>query len=183
MPCLISYMCCPATGCSRVPCIYYLIYRSCSNNHYHYLLQNQATSDSLWVNLQVILQQAAVLRCTAEVFFNPNRYLIPPVINEKNAYEHTRKVAVETLGEENVLLLQSPLMAAEDFAYYLGKIPGAMQLIGVDYPSNRSKAGMVHSPEFFPDEGVLPIGAALHANIAMSYLEMAATNQKEHATS
>jgi IAA-amino acid hydrolase len=147
------------------------------------LLQNQATSDSLWVNLQVILQQAAVLRCTAEVFFDLGRLSTPPVINEKNAYEHMRKVATETLGEENVLLLQSPLMASEDFAYYLGEIPGAMQLIGVDYPSNRSKAGMVHSPEFFPDEDALPVGAALHANIAISYLEMAAANQKEHATS
>lgn len=117
------------------------------------------------------------------MLLNPDRLLYPPVVNEKNAYEHMCKVGVETLGEENVLLLQSPLMASEDFSFYLGEIPGAMQLIGVDYPSKRSSAGMVHSPEFFPDEDVLPIGAALHANIAISYLEVAAANQKEHATS
>lgn len=117
------------------------------------------------------------------MFFNPSELSYPPLVNEEKAYEHTRKVAEETLGGDNVLLLPSPLMASEDFAFYLGKIPGAMQLIGVDHPSKRSKAGTVHSPEFFPDEDALPIGAALHANIAISYLNTAAANRKEHTTS
>ncbi|KAL0321635.1 UNVERIFIED_CONTAM: IAA-amino acid hydrolase ILR1-like 5 [Sesamum calycinum] len=57
----------------------------------------------------------------------------------------------------------------EDFAFYQEVIPGAMFGIGI----RNEKVGSIHSPHspyFFLDEDVLPIGAALHTALAEFYL-------------
>ena len=61
------------------------------------------------------------------------------------------------------------VMGGEDFAYLCEKTPGAMAFIGIgnkekqtDYP--------LHSDKFNIDEVVLPIGAALHAQFVLDFL-------------
>ncbi|RVW60912.1 IAA-amino acid hydrolase ILR1-like 5 [Vitis vinifera] len=58
----------------------------------------------------------------------------------------------------------------EDFAFYQEVIPGVMFSIGI----RNELVGSVHSPHsphFFLDEDVLPIGAALHTALAEIYLD------------
>jgi hippurate hydrolase len=65
-----------------------------------------------------------------------------------------------------------PVMGAEDFSYLLQKVPGAMVFLGVcpDDIANSLEAPSCHSNLMRLNESALPLGAALHAGIALRYL-------------
>lgn len=118
---------------------------------------------------KIIKGQAAVHRCSAEVDFSGKEHpTLPPTMNDERIYQHVRRVTVEILGEENVKL--APIFTgSEDFAFFLDEIPGSFLLLGI---LNESIGSLYppHSPHFAIDEDVLPIGAAIHAAFAHSYL-------------
>jgi metal-dependent amidase/aminoacylase/carboxypeptidase family protein len=74
-------------------------------------------------------------------------------------------VAGNLFGGEAVLELPNPSMGAEDFAYFLEKVPGAFIWLGV----GEDVSGL-HTPQFAFDEGVLPRGSALLAALALESL-------------
>jgi len=53
-------------------------------------------------------------------------------INDLKAAQNMREVLSEKLGEDYHSSINVPIMASEDFSYYLQKIPGAFALIGSD---------------------------------------------------
>ncbi|KAE8023403.1 hypothetical protein FH972_009098 [Carpinus fangiana] len=118
---------------------------------------------------EVIKGQAAVHRCSAEIdFLGKEHPTIPPTINDEKIYEHVRRVSSEIVGEENIKLAPC-FTGSEDFAFYLDKVPGSFLFLG----TKNEKIGAVyppHSPYYIVDEDVLPIGAAIHAAFAHSYL-------------
>ena len=67
--------------------------------------------------------------------------------------------------------LPDPIMGAEDFAYVLDRVPGAMLFLGVA-PQGDSWASCcgIHSSRMMIDEAVLPQGAALLAGLAQRFL-------------
>ena len=71
----------------------------------------------------------------------------------------------EVLGSSNVHQIPA-LSATEDFGYVTEKIPGMFIFLGAGAPENAP----LHSPQMVLDEDVLPLGAALHANVAISWL-------------
>lgn len=93
----------------------------------------------------------------------------PPLVNDTRTTEHVRTVAAELLGAENVQHFE-PKLWAEDFAFYAEKLPAAFWMLGCRPPSMATVPGL-HSPCFLPDEAALPIGTALLAAVAMSWLE------------
>lgn len=113
--------------------------------------------------------QASVHRCNATVdFMEETGRHYPPTVNDEKLYDHVKGIGSMLLGESNVHI--SPFaMAAEDFGFYSQRIPGAFYNIGIMNKTLNSNKPL-HSPYFFVDEDVLPIGAALHAAVAMSYL-------------
>jgi hippurate hydrolase len=62
-------------------------------------------------------------------------------------------------------------MGAEDFAYVLEKVPGAMFFLGASHEGDdwRSCCGL-HSNRMVLDERVMAKGAALHAALAERFL-------------
>ncbi|KAJ9709091.1 hypothetical protein PVL29_000860 [Vitis rotundifolia] len=130
---------------------------------------------------EVVKAQAAVHRCSAEIdFAGIEQPTIPPTINDERIYEHVRQVSIEIVGEENTK--RSPcFMGSEDFAFYLDKVPGSFLLVGM----RNERAGSIyppHSPYFSIDEEVLPIGAAIHAAFAYSYLSNSTKNSSFHSS-
>jgi amidohydrolase len=92
----------------------------------------------------------------------------PPVINDVEMTEFVRRVAQDLLGKDKVSPMK-PLMGSEDFSCYLQKIPGTFVFLGAE----NKKKGIIHPqhhPKYDIDEDILPIGAALHAAVAMEYL-------------
>ena len=59
-----------------------------------------------------------------------------------------------------------PMTGTEDFGYVTEKVPGMFAFIGAGTPGNAP----LHSPRMVLDESVLPVGAAVHANVAASWL-------------
>ncbi|XP_021620548.1 IAA-amino acid hydrolase ILR1-like 3 [Manihot esculenta] len=122
---------------------------------------------------EVVENQAAVHQCSASVdFMEETMRPYPATVNDEAMYEHAKQVGEALLGESNVQVA-APIMAAEDFSFYAQKMKAAFFQIGVQNKNEKSFKRL-HTPFFFLDEEVLPIGAALHAAVAISYLDNSA---------
>jgi len=119
---------------------------------------------------EIIEKQADVNGCTAFIDFKEEESPeYPPTVNNERLHSHVQKVGETLLGVHNVKHMGQK-MGAEDFAFYSQIIPGTLFWIGMRNESIGSiHSG--HSPHFFVDENVLPLGAALHASIAKMYLD------------
>jgi IAA-amino acid hydrolase len=91
----------------------------------------------------------------------------PSTVNDESVYTHAKAVAESMLGEGNMRLCPQ-VMAAEDFGFYAEKIPAVFFSVGVRGADK--DISHVHSPYLLVDEGALPIGAALHAAVAIEYM-------------
>ncbi|EEC81804.1 hypothetical protein OsI_25527 [Oryza sativa Indica Group] len=119
---------------------------------------------------EIVEAHATVHRCTATVdFMEEERIPYPATVNDEGMYRHARAVAVDVLGEDGVKV-GTPFMGGEDFAFYAQRFPAAFFMIGVGNETTMRKVYPLHSPHFVVDEDVLPVGAALHAAVAMEYL-------------
>lgn len=68
--------------------------------------------------------------------------------------------------------LEQPIMGAEDFSYVLEKVPGAMFFLGVsEEGADWRQCCPLHSTRMVLDERVMARGAALHAALALRFLE------------
>ncbi|XP_078434416.1 peptidase M20/M25/M40 family protein [Wolffia australiana] len=114
--------------------------------------------------------QSSVHRCRAAVsFMETERMSYPATVNDPSFYEFARGVGEELVGKDK-LNVPDVVMAADDFGFYSQIMPSVMFMIG----TKNTTLGAVHplhSPYFFVDDTVLPIGAAFHAAVAISYLE------------
>jgi hippurate hydrolase len=67
--------------------------------------------------------------------------------------------------------MASPVMGAEDFAYVLEKVPGAMFFLGASHEgSDWRSCCALHSNRMVLDEAVMARGAAVHAALATRFL-------------
>ncbi|XP_016477586.1 IAA-amino acid hydrolase ILR1-like 3 [Nicotiana tabacum] len=121
--------------------------------------------------IEVIETQAGVHRCSATIDFSEELMRpYPPTLNDPATYEHAKKVGEVLLGEQNVHY--APItMGAEDFSFFSQKMSAAFFNIGALNKTATSAVKGLHSPYFTIDEDVLPIGAALHAAVAISYFD------------
>lgn len=64
-----------------------------------------------------------------------------------------------------------PITAAEDFSYYQKEVPGMFFFLGIVPPGqDPARVPANHSPQFFADEGALPVGVRTMAYMAVDYL-------------
>ncbi|MBO8172089.1 MAG: amidohydrolase [Bacillaceae bacterium] len=94
----------------------------------------------------------------------------PPVVNHPVEVLRLTEVANEVFGQEHVGTM-SPIMAGEDFAYYLQKVPGAFCFVGAGGKGSPT-AYPHHHPKFDIDESVLPQAAELMCRVALHHLEI-----------
>lgn len=78
----------------------------------------------------------------------------PVTLNHAQAVEAVQTVARKIAGADNVIVNARPLMASEDFAYFLQQVPGAYFFMGQDGP-------YCHHPQFVFDTDIIPLGASL----------------------
>jgi amidohydrolase len=111
---------------------------------------------------------AAAHGCSAEVHIEQG---FPVTICDTHAVTFGQRVVEEQFGEESWKTLDTPIMGAEDFAYVLEKVPGAMFFLGASHEGDdwRSCCGL-HSNRMVLDDSVMARGAALHAAIAKRFL-------------
>jgi hippurate hydrolase len=112
-------------------------------------------------------QIAAAHEVEAEVVV-ANGY--PVTVNDAGFSGFARGVAIDLLGEDRYVELPTPIMGAEDFSIVLEKMPGAMVLLGAR-PTGEAPPAPVHSNRMLLNEEGMQAGIALHAAIALRYLE------------
>ncbi len=130
----------------------------------------RAFDDALFAHLEQRLREvagsvAAALRAKVHFDFEM-RY--PPSVCDPEMAEQLGASARSLLGPDAVL--QSyPEMGAEDFAFVLQKVPGAMLWLGVKDPA-WAEPKALHTATFDLDESALPVGSSTLAGVALDYL-------------
>jgi amidohydrolase len=104
--------------------------------------------------------------CGAEMLLKYERRY-PPTINSRKETELAATAAASLVGNGNVKRDMLPSMAAEDFAWFLEKKPGAYIWIGNGSADN---GGMLHSPHYDFNDAILPLGASYWVRLAESIL-------------
>jgi hippurate hydrolase len=102
------------------------------------------------------------MRGDAEIDYE---FSYPVTMNDEGAANCALSVIGHLFGEENKLELPNPSMGAEDFAFFLQKIPGAFIWLGV----GQDVSGL-HTSTFAFDEEILPLGSALLTALALESL-------------
>ena len=104
---------------------------------------------------------AATHRLDARVTFERGT---PPIVNPPGPVAIAREAVAALLDSSALVPLGTLNMAAEDFAYYLERIPGCFLRIGAREPGGDFVAA--HSPKFHAAEEAIFIGAAVLAAAA-----------------
>jgi amidohydrolase len=92
----------------------------------------------------------------------------PVTVNTPAISDLIREVGRDVIGAENVFELPEPTMGAEDFAYYLEKVPGAMFRLGVGCPY------LLHTPKYDFGDTPLETGMVMMVELAHRYLNRSA---------
>jgi hippurate hydrolase len=120
---------------------------------------------------QVCHGVAAAHGVTADVRFEAE---YPVTVNDAAETRFALDVATSLFGDEGTTPMANPVTGSEDFSRVIAEVPGSMLFLGAlvdrygpeEAPSN-------HAPQAAFDDRVLPLGAALYAQLAMSRLAQA----------
>ena len=110
---------------------------------------------------------AAAFRGSVEI---QREHTIPAPYNNPSLTEDYTRYATEILGEENVILTDEAFGAGDDFAYVTDAVPGALLNVGFGSRGEGYVHGG-HNPLVVYNEAALPVGAAIHAYLAMRWLQ------------
>lgn len=96
--------------------------------------------------------------------------LFPPVVNNSEMNDVIRNSAKKLTCINEVVTLDKPAMAGDDFSYFGENVQSAYFKLGV---GNVEKGAVypIHSPKFIADEDALPIGSAILSQTAVDYLD------------
>ena len=95
----------------------------------------------------------------------------PVTVNDRGAVGLAQATVEGLFGESAWRTMPHPMMGAEDFAYVLQKVPGAMVFLGATPEGGDWRTCCaLHSNRMVLDEAVMARGVALHCAFAEGYL-------------
>ena len=118
---------------------------------------------------EVVNGVTAAHGCTAEIEYHRG---YPVTVNDAAMTALVGDVCHAVIGSDTMFPLPSPVMGAEDYSYVLQQVPGAMAFLGVCPADieNFLEAPSCHSDVMRLNEDALPLGAAMHAGVAIEWL-------------
>ncbi|HEX7400664.1 MAG TPA: amidohydrolase, partial [candidate division Zixibacteria bacterium] len=93
----------------------------------------------------------------------------PVLVNPPKTTDMARNTISRMFGEDAVYEIPKPLMGAEDFAYFLQKVPGSFLRLGTRNPSKGTTYPW-HHPKFNVDEDAIKIGSSVLTGLALDFL-------------
>jgi metal-dependent amidase/aminoacylase/carboxypeptidase family protein len=93
----------------------------------------------------------------------------PMVLNERTLLEASIPSLRKTVGASKVML-DTPDLGADDFAFFQEVIPGLYYNLGV-FNKDKGIQSPIHTGTFDVDERCIVIGVKAMANLAVDYLE------------
>jgi len=115
---------------------------------------------------RLVAEIVAPLGATAVVDYKRGS---PPVVNDPAVIATVARAAASILGPEGVLPTEQSL-GAEDFAWYLEEVPGALVRLGAARPD---RSVDLHSTEFDIDERAIPTGMMVGGAALLALLDEA----------
>ncbi|MGI8434024.1 MAG: amidohydrolase [Nocardioidaceae bacterium] len=91
---------------------------------------------------------------------------VPPCVNDEQATDQARSVALDTFGSQAVTSTDQSL-GGEDFAWLLGEVPGALIRLGVRRHES-ADASDLHQGTFDIDESAIAVGVRLFCALAVA---------------
>lgn len=95
---------------------------------------------------EISVNIAKAMRAKADYEYS---YGPPPVVNDKEIVDFAKESAIKAIGDDKVQILEKPILAGEDFAYYLEEVKGAYVLLrnplhveGIAYPHHNGRFGL-----------------------------------------
>ena len=85
----------------------------------------------------------------------------PALTNDAALTNQMAAEARRLLGDQNVILFETPSMGADDFAYFSSAARGCYFFIGTTAPNQPPQ--MLHSESFAPHEDCMAAGLALYS--------------------
>ena len=93
------------------------------------------------------------------------RLIFAPLVNDAAQLTVVADAAASIVGEAEVSRVRPPVMASEDFAFMMEKIPGAFINLG-----NGGDSAPVHNHQYNFNDAAIPYGVALWASVVESKL-------------
>jgi amidohydrolase len=125
-----------------------------------------------WENAEELVrtlveQVAAPTGATVEVVYGQG---VPPVDNDPASVAILTSAVQAALGPKAVADTEQSL-GGEDFAWYLGRVPGALARLGVRPPDSTGPYLDLHQPTFDIDETALAVGVRALVHTALTVLD------------
>ncbi len=114
---------------------------------------------------RIITNTAKTFRAEAKLEYIKG---VPPTVNEAASAGRAEKMITNIYGKDALHELP-PVTGAEDFSYYLAKVPGVFIMLGAMNEEKGSCQGQ-HHERFNIDEDALEIGTVLHVQYALDFL-------------
>ena len=92
----------------------------------------------------------------------------PVTVNDDGFAAFAEDVARDVVGDAATVHMASPVMGAEDFSYWLQRVPGAMVFLGAS--PGPGPAAPNHSNRMVLDEAAMATGIAMHTAVALRHL-------------
>ena len=130
---------------------------------------SERTRKTVHANLERLVPAIALAHgATAIIDIDPG---FPVTVCTEPAVNLAERVAQSLFGPQAWRTMPTPAMGAEDFAYVLQKVPGAMAFLGATPEGGdwRSCCAL-HSNRMVLDEAVMARGVAMHCAYAEAYL-------------
>lgn len=94
----------------------------------------------------------------------------PVTVNDATHAQFVADTVADVFGDEHFEPMRFPLAGAEDFSRVLAEVPGCYLMLGASGEPDHLTAANNHSPRALFDDGVLHLGAQLHAELAIASL-------------
>ena len=91
---------------------------------------------------------------------------VPPAVNHARGVRRLTRASEEMLGP-NVVATTEQSLGGEDFSWMLQQVPGALARLGVRTPGKICPD--IHQPTFIVDEGCIPVGLKVLAEVATTF--------------
>ena len=115
---------------------------------------------------RLVAEIVAPLDTTATVEYERGA---PPVVNDRGVLDVVERVAASVLGPDGILPTGQSL-GAEDFAWFLEEVPGALVRLGAQPPG---RSVDLHAADFDLDETAIPMGMMVAGAALLALLDAA----------
>ncbi len=117
---------------------------------------------------QITEGTAAAFGAKVEILFDTCGY--PALHNDPEMTRFCLQIIQNHFGEDKIFPCTHPYMTAEDFAFYLQKIPGAYLFLGNDDTELEQPVPSLHSQYFDFNDAALPYGIEMMVALATDFL-------------